>query len=110
MHRDTVAQWRKRFAGQRLAGIARDAPGRGRKGTKRRHCARTIFDVTLHTTPKNATHWSQRSLAEHLGIDIGSDGWPGSVPLLCQRCDVIDLAAKRCCEASAQATLRLHCS
>lgn len=25
--------------------------------------------MTLHTTPANATHWSQRTLANHLGID-----------------------------------------
>ena len=69
LHRDTVAQWRKRFAEQRLAGIERDASGRGRKATKRRHWAKTIVKVTLETTPPNATHWSQRTLANHLGID-----------------------------------------
>jgi transposase len=65
----TVRLWRSRFASQRLPGIERDKPGRGRKATKRRHWARTIVDVTLHTTPKNATQWSQRTLADHLGID-----------------------------------------
>lgn len=69
LHRDTVAQWRKRFAAQRLTGIERDAPGRGRKASKRRHWARTIVEVTLQTTPPNATHWSQRTLAAHLGLD-----------------------------------------
>lgn len=69
LHRDTVALWRKRFAGQRLAGLAQDAPGRGRRATKRRHWAKTIVKVTLETTPPNATHWSQRRLAAHLGLD-----------------------------------------
>lgn len=69
VHRDTVALWRRRFAQNRLAGIERDAPGRGRKASKRRHWAKTIVKVTLETTPPNATQWSQRSLAEHLGID-----------------------------------------
>lgn len=69
LHRDTVAQWRKRFAAQRLAGIERDAPGRGPKATKRRHWAGTIVQVTLQSTPPNATHWTQRTLAGHLGID-----------------------------------------
>jgi len=69
LHRDTVALWRQRFAEQRLAGIAQDAPGRGRRATRRRHWAKTIVKVTLETTPPNATHWSQRSLAAHLGID-----------------------------------------
>jgi len=66
--RGTVVTWRKRFAADRVAGIERERPGRGRKATKRKHWARTIVEVTLHTTPKNATHWSQRSLAEHLGV------------------------------------------
>ncbi len=67
--RDTVAHCRQRFAGGRLAGIEREAPGRGRKPTKRRHWAKTIVKVTLETKPPNATHWSQRTLAAHLGID-----------------------------------------
>jgi transposase len=67
--RGTVATWRQRFAAERLAGIERDRPGRGRKAHKRKHWARTIVEVTLHATPKNATHWSQRTLADHLGID-----------------------------------------
>lgn len=66
--RGTVVTWRKRFAAERLAGIEHERPGRGRKASKRKHWARTIVEVTLHTTPKNATHWSQRSLAEHLGV------------------------------------------
>jgi transposase len=69
LHRDTVALWRRRFTAQRVAGIEHDAPGRGRKATKRRHWAKTIVKVTLETTPPNATHWSQRTLAEHLGLD-----------------------------------------
>lgn len=66
--RGTVVTWRKRFAAERLAGIERERPGRGRKATKRKHWARTIVEVTLHTTPPSATHWSQRTLAEHLGV------------------------------------------
>lgn len=66
--RGTVVTWRNRFATERLAGIERERPGRGRKATQRKHWARTIVEVTLHTTPKNATHWSVRSLAKHLGV------------------------------------------
>jgi transposase len=69
VHRVTVAKWRRRFAAQRLAGIERDQPGRGRPAHKRKHWARTIVEVTLHTTPTDATHWSTRSLARHLGVD-----------------------------------------
>lgn len=66
--RSTVASWRQRFAAQRLPGIEHERPGRGRKATKRRHWAKTIVKVTLETPPPNATHWSQRTLAAHLGI------------------------------------------
>lgn len=67
--RGTVVTWRNRFAAERLTGIEQERPGRGRKATKRKHWARTIVEVTLHTTPKDATHWSVRSLAQHLGVD-----------------------------------------
>lgn len=50
-------------------GIEHERPGRGRKAHKRKHWARTIVEVTLHTTPKNATHWSTRTLARHLGVN-----------------------------------------
>jgi transposase len=69
LNRATVAKWRKRFATERLPGIEQERPGRGRKATKRKHWSRTIVEVTLHIKPKNATHWSVRTLAEHLGVD-----------------------------------------
>ena len=69
VHRVTAAAWRKRFAADRIPGIEQERTGRGRRATKRKHWARTIVEVTLHTTPKDATHWSTRSLAKHLGID-----------------------------------------
>ncbi len=69
MDRGVVARWRNRFAEDRLDGIAKERGDRGRKAHKRRHWTRTIVEVTLHTTPKYATHWSTRTLAKHLGID-----------------------------------------
>lgn len=69
LHRDTVAQWRQRFAQGRVTAIERDAPGRGRRPTKRQRWAKTIVKTTLESTPPNATHWSQRTLADHLGLD-----------------------------------------
>lgn len=69
LDRATVGKWRTRFAAQRLPGIERERPGRGRRPTKRKHWSRTIIEVTLHTKPKNATHWSVRTLAEHLGVN-----------------------------------------
>lgn len=66
--RGTAVCWRARFASQRLPGIEQERSGRGRRPTKRKHWARTIVEVTLHTLPPNATQWSQRTLATHLGV------------------------------------------
>lgn len=64
----TVALWRNRFARDGLVGIEKDAPRGGRKPAKQQRWAKRIIETTLHETPKDATHWSVRSLARHLGI------------------------------------------
>lgn len=64
----TVGRWRQRFAESGLAGIEKDAPRGGRRPTKQRRWAKRIIETTLHETPPNATHWSIRTLSEHLGI------------------------------------------
>jgi transposase len=64
----TVSRWRQRFAERGLAGIEKDAPRGGRRPTKQRHWTQRIIETTLHQTPPNATHWSVRTLAQHLGI------------------------------------------
>lgn len=66
--RDTVARWRQRFAAQRLAGIEKDAPRGGRTPSKRNAHARRIIETTTQTKPEDATHWSTRTLARHLGV------------------------------------------
>ena len=63
----TVTKWRRRFAGQRLAGLS-DAP---RSGQPRRHGdeqVKAVLDATLNRRPRKATHWSVRSLSEELGV------------------------------------------
>lgn len=63
----TVTKWRRRFAGGRLEGLS-DAP---RSGQPRRHDddrVQEVLETTLNRRPKNATHWSVRSLAEDIGI------------------------------------------
>lgn len=65
---NVVGRWRKRFAEQRLAGIEQDAPRGGRKPTVRDRVARRIIEATTQTRPKNATHWSTRTLAKELGV------------------------------------------
>ena len=62
-----VGRWRTRFVEQGLAGIEKDAGGRGRKPTARAAVARAIVETTTQKKPSNATHWSTRTLAKHLG-------------------------------------------
>jgi transposase len=63
---NTVGKWRRRFAEQRLDGLY-DEP---RPGAPRQigdeEIAETIR-LTLETTPRDATHWSLRSMARAVG-------------------------------------------
>ncbi len=68
MWRGNVARWRQRFAERGLAGIEKDAPRGGRLPTVRNGVARRIIETTTQKKPENATHWSTRTLAEHLGV------------------------------------------
>lgn len=66
--RDTVGRWRERFAEQGLTGIEKDAPRGGRRPIKRNAQARRIIETTTQEKPGDATHWSTRTLAKHLGV------------------------------------------
>ncbi len=65
--RVAVARWRNRYAEDGLAGIEKDKPRGGRKPDKRSKMAGLIVEKTTQEKPKNATHWSTRSLAKELG-------------------------------------------
>ena len=63
----TVTKWRRRFASDRLEGLS-DVP---RSGQPRRHGddkVQEILEATVNRRPRNATHWSVRSLAEDIGV------------------------------------------
>ena len=66
--RETVGRWRSRFAKEGLDSILKDRPRAGRAPTKRSSVEGSILRMTTQTTPKNATHWSTRSLARKLGV------------------------------------------
>jgi transposase len=63
---NTVGKWRRRFAEHRLDGLYDEPrPGRPRQiGDE--EIAETIR-LTLETTPRNATHWSLRSMGRAVG-------------------------------------------
>ena len=66
--RKMVGLWRIRFSEKGLRGLEKDAPRGGRKPIKREKYAKVIIKKTTQEKPKNATHWSVRSLAKEMGI------------------------------------------
>jgi transposase len=65
--RGMAAKWRSRFAERRLEGLV-DEPRPGRPRTIDDQMVEEVIVRTLETTPKDATHWSTRSLAAELGL------------------------------------------
>lgn len=62
-----VGRWRSRFLEHRIAGLG-DMP---RSGGPRSVTDAQVADVvtrTLESAPKNATHWSTRSMAQEMGL------------------------------------------
>jgi len=67
IHRGMAAKWRSRFARDRLDGLL-DEPRPGRPRTISDEQVEQVIVRTLETAPKDATHWSTRSLAAELGL------------------------------------------
>jgi transposase len=65
--RPTVTKWRNRFAAQRLEGLL-DEPRPGRPRTITDEQVERVVITTLESAPKDATHWSTRSMAKQVGI------------------------------------------
>jgi transposase len=63
----TVSKWRRRFAQHGLSGLE-DAPRSGAPRTILDDQVQEVITTTLETVPENATHWSTRTLAAHLGL------------------------------------------
>jgi len=63
-----VGRWRRRFAAKRIEGIEKDLPRSNRRRDEKVRLAKIIVEATTQTKPKDATHWSSRSLAKHLGM------------------------------------------
>lgn len=65
--KQTVGKWRRRFLADRLDGLLDEPrPGAPRRITD--HDVERVVTTTLESTPRNATHWSTRSMAEHTGL------------------------------------------
>lgn len=64
---ETVSKWRGRFLKDRLEGLG-DAPRPGRERTVTDEQVVELVRLTLEARPKNATHWSTRSMAQQVGL------------------------------------------
>lgn len=71
--RQTVSRWRRRFQARRLDGLIDEPrPGAPRKITDA--MVERVIAETLETTPRDATHWSTRTLAKHVPVSPASIG------------------------------------
>jgi len=63
----TVRKWRNRFAEHRLEGLLDEPrPGQPRKITDQK--VDEVITKTLESTPRDATHWSTRSMAREVAL------------------------------------------
>jgi transposase len=66
--RSTVIQWREHFEVDGVEWVGRVHEGRGRKPVITQDRIAKMIDDTRNTTPPDATHWSNRTMAEHSGL------------------------------------------
>ena len=62
-----AGRWRARFVEHRIAGLG-DMPRSGGPQTVTDEQVAALVTKTLESTPKDATHWSTRSMAKEIGM------------------------------------------
>ncbi|ESY30985.1 hypothetical protein X747_31745 [Mesorhizobium sp. LNJC384A00] len=67
VHEHTVGKWRRRFVQDGIDGLT-DEYRAGRPRTVSDAQVVEVVERTLNTTPKDATHWSIRSMAADSGL------------------------------------------
>lgn len=64
----SVANWRARFLTDGLGKFGKVREGRGRKPVIPQETIDQIVDLTMNYRPAGQTHWSCRTMAEHVGV------------------------------------------
>jgi transposase len=64
----TVLLWRRRYENEGLGGILQDHPRPGRPKRISEEKKAAIVEATMRTKPKDATHWSIRTMAKAQGV------------------------------------------
>jgi len=67
VHPSTVGKWRRRFVSKGMDGLL-DEPRPGAPRTISDADVERVIVRTLETKPRDATHWSTRSMAEEIGM------------------------------------------
>src|SRR5271168_2703262 len=68
----TVRRWRRRYMAKGVDGLLKDATRPSRVKPLAPEKIKQVVDMTLHTKPPNATHWSVRSMAAAAGVSYSS--------------------------------------
>ncbi len=72
--RQKAGRWRTHYAESGVEGISQDAYRPGRKPKISSRKINKVVNLTTHTVPENAAHWSQRLMSEKVGISMSSVG------------------------------------
>ena len=68
----TVRRWRRRFLAKGVAGLLKDASRPPRRKPLTAEKIAEVVQMTLHTKPPNATHWSVRTMAAAAELSASS--------------------------------------